>query len=242
MLSRRPWQTETVILLIAGVFACLFLGVVAIGVLRKLGVSAFASPDDLGPVLVATLSFQGAAWVMIFIFLKLHAVDWREAFGLRNANLPRALLLAVGVLVVALPIVLALQQLSILTLDKMGWHPADQRAVDLLMAAKSLWMRVYLAFFAVVLAPVAEEFIFRGVLFPWVKQLGWPKLAWVGVSLVFAAIHVNLPTFLPLFVLALVLTWIYDRTDCLIASIAAHSLFNAVNLVVLFLPQFQQFR
>ena len=41
---------------------------------------------------------------------------------------------------------------------------------------------IYLGIFAVVLAPVAEEFIFRGVLFPFVKQLGWPKLAWFGVS------------------------------------------------------------
>jgi len=38
----------------------------------------------------------------------------------------------------------------------------------------------------------------------------------------------------PLFVLALVLTWLYEKTDCLLAPIAAHSLFNTVNLVILF--------
>ena len=37
--------------------------------------------------------------------------------------------------------------------------------------------RSYFVFFAVVLAPVAEEFIFRGVLYPFIKQLGWPRLA-----------------------------------------------------------------
>src|SRR6185437_12232625 len=111
----------------------------------------------------------------------------------------------------------------------------DQRAVDLLVNADSWWMRGYLAFFAVVLAPVAEEFIFRGVLFPFVKQLGWPKLAWIGVSLVFAFIHLNAPTFVPLFVLALTLTWLYEKTDCLLASITVHCLFNASNLLILFL-------
>jgi hypothetical protein len=235
MLSLKPWRAEAVIQLIAGVFVCLCLGVATIVGLRQAGVAAFQSPDSFACVLVATLSFQGATWFLIFIFLKLHGVDWRDAFGLRNANLLRSLALAVGVLAVALPIVLGLQQVSVLVLGKLGWQPEDQRAVDLLVNADSGWMRVYLAFFAVVLAPVAEEFIFRGMLFPFVKQLGWPKLAWIGVSLLFAFIHLNAPTFLPLFVLALALTWLYEKTDCLLASMTVHSLFNATNLIILFL-------
>ena len=66
--------------------------------------------------------------------------------------------------------------------------------MELIANAKSVWLRGYLGFFAMVLAPVAEEFVFRGVLFPFVKQLGWPKLAWFGVSFLFALIHVNAPT------------------------------------------------
>jgi membrane protease YdiL (CAAX protease family) len=96
-----------------------------------------------------------------------------------------------------------------------------------------VWTVVYLGVFAVVLAPVAEEFIFRGMLFPFVKQLGFPKLAWFGVSFLFALIHMNAPTLLPLFVFALGLTWLYDRTDNLLAPITAHALFNATNLAVL---------
>jgi membrane protease YdiL (CAAX protease family) len=73
------------------------------------------------------------------------------------------------------------------------------------------------------------------MLYPFIKQLGWPKLAWIGVSLLFALIHVNAPTFLPLFVFALAQTWLYERTDNLLAPVAAHSLFNGANLVVLYL-------
>ncbi len=235
MLSSKPWRVDAVIMLIAGVFACVFLGATMIGVLRQMGVAAFQSPDSFACVLLATLSFQGAAWVLIFIFLKLNEVDWRDAFGLRNAHLFRSLALALLVLAIALPVVLGLQQVSVLVLSKLGWLAKDQRAVDLLVNADSWWMRGYLAFFAVVLAPVAEEFIFRGVLFPFVKQLGWPKLAWIGVSLVFAFIHLNAPTFVPLFVLALALTWLYEKTGCLLASITVHCLFNASNLIILFL-------
>ena len=38
---------------------------------------------------------------------------------------------------------------------------------------------------------------------------------------------------LPLFVLALALTWLYDRTDGLLAPVMAHGLFNAANVVLL---------
>ncbi len=41
--------------------------------------------------------------------------------------------------------------------------------------------------------------------------------------------------------LALVLTWLYEKTDNLLAPIAAHSLFNALNFIALqlydYLPQ-----
>jgi hypothetical protein len=130
-------------------------------------------------------------------------------------------------------VALGLQQVSAVVLTKLGWPPEDQMAVTLLANTKSWWMRIYLGVFAVALAPVAEEFIFRGMLYPFVKQLGWPRLAWIGVSFAFALIHDDAATFVPLFVLALALTWLYERTDNLLAPITAHSLFNAANLVIL---------
>jgi hypothetical protein len=130
--------------------------------------------------------------------------------------------------------VLGLEQLSVFALGKLGWPPEDQRAVELFLHAKSWWQRGYFVLFAVVLAPVAEEFIFRGMLYPFIKQLGSPRLAVFGVSAIFAEIHFDAGTLVPLFVLALVLTWLYEKTDCLLAPIAAHSLFNTANLVILF--------
>ena len=236
MLSQKPWRAEAVIQLIAGVFACLCVGVVTAGLLRSAGLAAFQSPDSFANILLATLSFQGVAWLLIFHFLKQHGVSWRDALGLRQTNLKKFLRLAVGVLLLILPVVLlalCLQQVSVLLLQKIGWPLADQRAVELIVNAKSAWLRGYLAFFAIVLAPVSEEFMFRGVLFPFVKQLGYPKLAWLGVSFLFALIHVNAPTLLPLFVFALVLTWLYEVTDCLLVTIATHSLFNTTNLLLL---------
>jgi hypothetical protein len=203
------------------------------GWLQKAGLAAFQPPDGFGAVLLGTLGFQGAAWLFMLFFFWQHQTGWREALGFRGPHLPRALLLAALAVIILLPVALGLQQVSAAVLAKLGWPPEDQMAVTLLAGTNSWWMRIYLGVFAVVLAPVAEEFIFRGMLYPFVKQLGWPRLAWFGVSFAFALVHDDAATFVPLFVLALALTWLYEKTDNLLAPIAAHSLFNAANLVIL---------
>jgi hypothetical protein len=237
MLSAKPWRGEAVLQFCGAQLLCFCLGLMISGLLQKAGLAAFQPPDGFGAVLLATLGFQGAAWLLILFFLRQHQTGWREAFGVYGPQLPRALLLALLLAIAILPVAWGLQFLSVDVLTRAGWPPEEQLAVTLLANTKSWWMRVYLGAFAVVLAPVAEEFIFRGILYPFVKQLGWPRLAWIGVSFAFALIHDDAATFVPLFVLALALTWLYEKTDNLLAPIVAHALFNTANLVLLFFAQ-----
>jgi membrane protease YdiL (CAAX protease family) len=237
MLSAKPWRGEVVMQFCAVQLVCFCLGVMMVSLLQKAGFTAFKSPDGFGAVLLVTLSFQGATWVLIYFFLRLHQVRWREVFGLRESRLLHALLLALLTAFVILPAAWWLQRASVLVLEKIGWPPEEETAVMLLAGAKSWWTRVYLGVFAVMIAPVAEEFIFRGVLYPFVKQLGYPRFAWIGVNFLFALIHMDAAALVPLFVLALALTWLYERTDNLLAPITAHSLFNVANLIVLCLAK-----
>jgi membrane protease YdiL (CAAX protease family) len=232
MLSEKPWRAEAVIQLCAAQIACLCLGIIAVNVLHKLGIHGFTRDESFGNIVVGTLCFQGATWPLILFFLRQHDVGWRAALGFRGPKIKHPLFLTLAVIIV-FAVVLLLQGASIYTLEKLGWPTEDEAAVKLFTDAKSTWIIVYLGVFAVVIAPVAEEFIFRGMLFPFVKRLGFPKLAWFGTSFLFALIHFNLPTFVPLFVFALALTWLYEKTDNLLAPITAHALFNATNLVML---------
>ena len=214
--------------------ACLCFGIVAVNVLHKFGVPGFVHEESFGNILVGTLALQGASWLMIPFFLHQHQVDWRSAFGFRGPALNRPVQLAFACIIIFL-IVWALQWASVTVLEQLGWPVEDEAAVRLFTDAGSWPVIGYLAVFAVVIAPVAEEFIFRGVLFPFVRQLGFPRLAWFGVSFLFALIHLNAPTFMPLFVFAVALTWLYERTDNLLVPITAHALFNAANLILLLL-------
>ena len=233
MLSEKAWRAEAVMQFCVAQIVCLCLGIATVGLLHKLGVHGFQSDEGLGSIMVGTLCLQGAAWPLILFFLRQHGVGWGTAFGFRGPRPGLALLTAVGFILVVLPVVLLLQWTSISALEKLGLPPENQAAVELLANAHSWWTIVYLGVFAIVIAPVSEEFIFRGMLFPFLKQLGHPKLAWFGASALFALIHLNVPTFVPLFVFALALTWLYEWTDNLLAPITAHALFNAANLAVL---------
>ena len=109
---------------------------VAIGMLHKFGVAGFKAEADFGNVLLATLCFQGATWVLIPFFLRQHQVRWREALVCTGRNLKRSLAVAAGAVAVILPVAWLLQDASVAALEKIGWPVEDQTAVVLLAGAK----------------------------------------------------------------------------------------------------------
>ena len=258
MLSPKPWRLEAIMLLLAGIFVCLMAGTLLAGLLHQAGVAGFKKEDSLGMIVLGTLSMDGAACVAGAIFLWYHQVGWREALGWRQGNFKRLIGPICGTVVVILPVALGLQLLSGAVLIKLGYVPKEQDAVELFANAHSVATMAYLIFFATVLAPVAEEFVFRGVLYPYFKQLvlpetppgqdrkirsmlyslvkkiGFPRLSLFGVSLLFAAIHLDIAVILPLFVFALAQTWLYEKTDCLVAPMVTHATFNLANLLLMF--------
>jgi len=234
MLWKKTWEPEAVLTLLGGIVAAFVLGNLAGGLLHQAGIVGFRGTESLGSVLLTTLSFHGAAIVLGTIFLKRHHSSWREVLG--RTGWVHCLALSCVVLVAAAPVLYGVKWISDFVWFHVFGDVEDQAAVELILGSK-LWLRCYLVFFAVVLTPVAEEFVFRGLLFSTAKRYGWPRAGRVGVSLLFALIHFNGPAFLPLFLLALVLTWLYEVTEGLLAPMLAHSAFNAANLAVLLVAE-----
>lgn len=79
--------------------------------------------------------------------------------------------------------------------------------------------------------------MFRGILYSAIKQIGYPRVAVIVTSLLFGVIHANVATLIPLAVLAVALVWAYEKTGNLLASITAHSVFNLINFIMLFVDE-----
>lgn len=88
-----------------------------------------------------------------------------------------------------------------------------------------------------IVAPIAEEAFFRGVVFnAWYRE-GGRRAAYIGSSLLFGVIHLNLVAFVPIVLLGLILAWVYERTRNILAPIAVHAVFNGINVGVFLLER-----
>lgn len=233
MVLGRPWRLETFARSFIALLLCFYGGLLlSWWSVHVRGDEADASGSVVN-VLIAVLSFQGAACVLVYRFLREHAIGWADAFGLR-VDWKRALVFGAIGAIAFLGAGLLLQSASVRIMERFHLEPKEQRVVEVLRTTGTLSSRVVLGVAAILLAPLAEELLFRGILYPAIKQAGHPRAALWGTSLAFAAIHLNLATFLPLLTLALVLTWLYETTGNLLAPIAAHSLFNSMNFVLLY--------
>jgi hypothetical protein len=236
----RPWTLDNLITRLGGYLLFLYGGFI----LTFLGHgTAQSEASSVGQMIIATLSLQGAALVLIPHFLLEQELTWNEAFGF-NHSPARALAWGVVFASLFLPLAMGLQWLSAQVMPHFHLKPAQQESVQTLQMAVSWTHRFGLGLVTIVIAPIAEEMFFRGILYPAVKRAGFPRLALWGTALIFAGVHLNLVTFVPLVVLALGLTLLYERTDNLWAPITAHALFNALNFVILYstlgpLPQNQ---
>ena len=196
--------------------------------------------DRIGLLATNILFVQLSALGLIALLLRYHKISWSAAFGSitdhqRTLGLP--LLYGIGFVVPALGLHLVSQQLII----ALGGEPTSQEAVEMVARASAPPELALQALSVVVFAPVCEELLFRGVLYPSLRDLGHRRMAIAASSLLFAAIHGSLALMLPLTVLAVVLVWLYEKTGSIIAPILMHAAFNAVNFAMIkLIPQIAQ--
>lgn len=242
MLAEKTWRPEAVARLMAGVFGTLCLGCFTAALLFKLIQGISEQRRQFFGLVLGTLFFQVASLFWIWLFLREEKTSWGEAFGLSTPNQWRAIGLGVLTGIVVLPFLLGLQQLSALLLDywnhslpsvfKMTAEP-QTLVKHLEEPGLAILQKIYFGIVAIVIAPVAEESIFRGILYPVLKTNGYPRIAMWGTAVLFGLSHINSIAFLPLTVFGLLLILLYEETNNLLAPIVAHSFFNAINFVVL---------
>ena len=117
-------------------------------------------------------------------------------------------------------------------LDTMGLPTDRQEIVDLILKSKSPALFGFLIALALVVAPVCEELVFRVGIFRFLRTRT-PRWVAFGVSAgLFALLHGNWMSALPLFILGLVFAVSYERTGQMVVPMLAHSFFNLNTLLL----------
>jgi membrane protease YdiL (CAAX protease family) len=233
MLPDKPWKTHLVVRLLGGLCASLSLGFLIVMGYKSLLNDPSKADTDFFILLLGVFSFHGIGLVLVDVFLRLHDISWSEAFGFKAPRPGRAVFLALMVGILILPIAWELHDLSSKVLRLLNM-PVDQQAVaKVVEATTSRWYLVCQGVLIVLIVPFVEEVIFRGIVYTSIKQSGFRKTALWGSSIFFGFMHMSAPHILPLTVLGIILVFLYETTQNLLAPIVAHSFFNAVGFATL---------
>lgn len=170
----------------------------------------------------------------IALFLNTRGISVARLFGLRPARPLAVLATGAGCFLAALPLVYAGSALGHL-LGGGDMEPQEITRYFTQAVEQHNWGRILLATgMAALVAPLTEEFLFRGYFYGTLRRHLGALPALLLVSALFASIHLNLGTLLPLFVLAACLTLAYERTGSLWTPICMHALFNTFMLGFMF--------
>jgi len=233
MRSDRTWKFESVIMLAAG----LMISLSAVGLIMILLERTWSEiPSNQKTFLqfvLNTMGFHGASFLLLHLFLRQHDLNWREFLGITRHQTWRPLAWGALTGLAVLPLALGLNWLSGLLITHLHGEPVEQQSVLILRDTQGPGELVAFGVAAIILAPLVEEMLFRGVLYRFLKQYLPTAGATLLSATLFALIHVNLMTFLPLVVLGIVLARTYERSGCLLAPVATHAIFNSVNFAML---------
>ena len=209
-----------------------FLGQLVIGVVMSLVLAVVAGEFEASttPLLVATVASQVVGLLLALGYLALRQrLSWRILGPVRPGFVQALLGLAVGIG----GTILAYLVNAVITLVFEPDAPVEQQLLEDVLTGGLTSVVVVLA--AVVFAPLAEEVLFRGLLFQSLRRrLGMWAAAVIAAG-VFCVVHVEIIVSQPLalvglFVLAVVFAWSFHRTGSLVVPIVAHATFNGISL------------
>ncbi len=183
--------------------------------------------DSLLTSMIMQVMLAGIA--IVWISPRMGLSDW---LGLRWKNWKWIMLIAPAC-VVAMMLCMGLLYVSGVTpwIQSLGVDPV-QDTVKLLQETEDVRLLGMMGFLAVIVAPICEEIVFRGFIYPVAKSAcGWP-VAMLCSGLFFACAHSSVITLLPLWIFGCLLAWLYEKSGSIWAPIATHACLNATTVVV----------
>lgn len=210
----------------ASLFALYSAGAVDVTATNIAGWGIDASNQQLGRVTLVESLLTMALLVPLGVVAISKQPLWRGA----HWSVAKSCMVAVGLaLAFRMPLLLAwtarpesIQQLAV-----------DDALWQVIGAVRDHFGLVTALAVVAVVAPVVEEFVFRGVLFRSFAAHIRPGWANVVQAALFSAMHMNLKAAVLLFVLGLVLGTLARRSGGLLASIVMHAVFNLIAALIL---------
>lgn len=109
-----------------------------------------------------------------------------------------------------------------------------QAIEEMLRSSGQLTYIIAIVFAGVVLAPIAEEIFYRGMIYPLFRKYLGTTWGAVGAGLLFGLAHWDLWRALPLAIGGAVLCYIYEKSGSIFVSMVAHGVWNGVMCILIY--------
>ncbi|MBI4358195.1 MAG: CPBP family intramembrane metalloprotease [Candidatus Omnitrophica bacterium] len=189
-------------------------------------------------LIVHTLLLDLAAvFLMIWVVTRSGARLW-DLMGFHLRRLPwHEVWWGVRTYFVILPIFITILATLVYLASRLSYEPPPHPLVEILLEEErtSLWLLVYSLLAACLIGPVVEEIFFRGFFYPALRKylgVGWTMAL---TAVLFAGVHENIFSFLPIFFLGLVLSYLYEKRTNLASCITLHIIHNTAFISYFFL-------
>lgn len=161
-----------------------------------------------------------------------------DLFGWRWVKIPwREIGLGIQTYVTIFPTLLALIVVLVIAANFFSYEPPAHPLVHIFIRERALppWVLVFSIFLACVIGPVVEEIFFRGFFYPALRRYFTAGWAMAATAALFALVHENLFSFIPIFFLGFALCYLYEKRSSIVAPIALHITHNTIFLSYFFI-------
>jgi membrane protease YdiL (CAAX protease family) len=184
--------------------------------------------------LLANFLLTGCVVLVIITFLQFRGFDVGSLGGFFRLSFVRTLSTGAILLIFAYPLILLSDAI---TQRLFGGGSSKQNIVEFFSGSRTIQQRMMIIVFAVAVAPVVEEFLFRFFIYGVLRRYFGRLLGVTFSALLFAAAHAHLPSFAPLFVLGSCFAIAYEWSGSILVAMTMHSLFNSLTLTALAFPE-----
>lgn len=201
---------------------------------------ASAPPTTTNMELDSYKVFNGTCLNLILAFVllvRMFHTGRLEALGLKKRSLKTLLYAPAAGFAIVLVIHFLLDQTGLFQwIEHVTHAPAEQSIVSVLRHSSDIPLIIVICFSAAIAAPIVEELIFRGYLYPIMKKYTGAWFALISTSLLFGIIHVSLVPLIPLAIFGAMLVLLYEYTGSIWTPMIAHCIFNTTTLINILYP------
>lgn len=115
--------------------------------------------------------------------------------------------------------------------------PAPQSFTVAIKGVSYQWEFGLLTLLGGVVAPIKEEMLFRGLIYPPLRQAFGRGKGMLLTGLFFATLHLDVVRFLPLLIGGVVLAWLYERSASIWPAVVAHGTWNILMAGAIWIQQ-----